>query len=394
MSRLIPRSEWGNRYGLGWKIRPLPATTAWLHHSVTNAPGPGASLAEDIAHMRLLDQIGYQRFNYADKGWARPAGAGISYSAVVMPSGRVFEGHGINRSSSHTSGYNTHGIGICIAGNYDRDEPTPAALESAAWVLTEFKRRGQLRTARYNGGHRDSGFATSCPGNRLHRKLGSINTRASQLEAGRGGITPPPEPEPDRGRDAQAFWLGSTGDDVKSWQRDLTALGYPLDDDGHFGPATDRATRAFQSDYGINAHGQVGPRTITTKENAMATVQELDAKVDRILGAVRRDLTDAEKARVGTGRSPLSILDVAIIDAGRNLTTMTRTPTNTHAQLARLEAAVAEVNGHEVDVQVLARLLAPVIVEAVRDAGGDDIADRVVDSLAKRLGTTLADQEG
>lgn len=44
-------------------------------------------------------------------------------------------------------------------------------------------------------------------------------------------------------------------------QQMLTALGYPLDDDGRFGPATERAVKDFQREKGLAADGLVGPDT-------------------------------------------------------------------------------------------------------------------------------------
>lgn len=189
MPEIIDRRSWGYRYGLGWGFRALPATTAWLHHSVTTHLSAGASYSADREQMRVLDRIGYQRFNYADGGWTRPAGAGISYTYVVFPSGRIFQGHDARRKASHTSGHNTDGIGICLAGNYDNRPPTENQLDAVAWLLNDAVRRGELDTARLDGGHRDTGFATSCPGDLAHRAIPEINRRAA------AGTTTPPTDE-------------------------------------------------------------------------------------------------------------------------------------------------------------------------------------------------------
>jgi hypothetical protein len=52
---------------------------------------------------------------------------------------------------------------------------------------------------------------------------------------------------------------GSKGDDVKRLQR---ALGVAAD--GDFGPATDRAVRAYQQRHGLGVDGKVGPQTWNT----------------------------------------------------------------------------------------------------------------------------------
>jgi N-acetylmuramoyl-L-alanine amidase len=57
--------------------------------------------------------------------------------------------------------------------------------------------------------------------------------------------------------------VGSQGDDVKKVQHAINALGYTpqLDEDGDFGPNTEKAVRWFQSLKHIPVDGVVGPQT-------------------------------------------------------------------------------------------------------------------------------------
>jgi N-acetylmuramoyl-L-alanine amidase len=58
-----------------------------------------------------------------------------------------------------------------------------------------------------------------------------------------------------------SFFL--VGDDVTALQQQLLEMGYDLGRaDGIFGPATDRALRSFQRDYGLHADGICGPATL------------------------------------------------------------------------------------------------------------------------------------
>jgi len=54
---------------------------------------------------------------------------------------------------------------------------------------------------------------------------------------------------------------GSRGARVGDWQRELNRLGYGLEKDNDFGPATEWATRDFQKRAGIVLDGRVGPQT-------------------------------------------------------------------------------------------------------------------------------------
>ncbi|HEY0737152.1 MAG TPA: peptidoglycan-binding protein [Herpetosiphonaceae bacterium] len=54
---------------------------------------------------------------------------------------------------------------------------------------------------------------------------------------------------------------GSSGEAVKGAQRQLNKYGYNLAVDGSFGPATDSATRDYQSKHGLVVDGSIGPAT-------------------------------------------------------------------------------------------------------------------------------------
>ncbi|WP_416137380.1 N-acetylmuramidase domain-containing protein [Halomonas sp. HK25] len=54
---------------------------------------------------------------------------------------------------------------------------------------------------------------------------------------------------------------GDSGDNVRELQRRLSHAGFPLTLDGQFGPATERAVRAFQNRAGLVVDGLAGPKT-------------------------------------------------------------------------------------------------------------------------------------
>lgn len=171
---IISRARWGARYARGFTSAPLPAAEVWLHHSVTLAPDlvwldadrDGVDDDEEKA-MRQLEQIGQDRF-----------GGGISYTWLIPPSGRIYDGHGVDRQGAHTGGRNDRARAICFIGNYDTHKPTAAQVRSAAWLLQEGKRRGWLKAARLNGGHRDL-KSTACPGKYAYALIDDINRLAA-----------------------------------------------------------------------------------------------------------------------------------------------------------------------------------------------------------------------
>ncbi|GAB3458687.1 N-acetylmuramoyl-L-alanine amidase [Actinophytocola sediminis] len=165
---IISRARWGARYQRGFGPAPLPAQEVWLHHSVTGAPA--ADLALEAAAMRTLEDIGQQRF-----------GGGISYTFAVMPSGRVYEGHGVDRQGAHTANRNSIARAIVLIGNYDTQPVTGQQITAVAALLQHGHAVGWWRAARLNGGHQQApGAQTACPGRHAMAVIGQMN----QLAAG------------------------------------------------------------------------------------------------------------------------------------------------------------------------------------------------------------------
>lgn len=179
---IISRATWGARHPRGFRTAPLPARELYLHHSVTAAPANDP--AAERAAVRTLENIGQSRF-----------GGGISYTFAVAPSGRVYEGHGIDRQGAHTGGRNSIARAICLIGNYDANRPPEAMIQAVADLVRHGHAQGWW-PARLTGGHRDApGASTACPGRHAHALIAEINRRAT---AGpRPGPSPVPPPSGD-----------------------------------------------------------------------------------------------------------------------------------------------------------------------------------------------------
>lgn len=169
---IISRARWGARYERGFGPAPLPAQEVWLHHSVTAAPPD--DVEREAAAMRVLEDIGEQRF-----------GGGISYTFAVMPSGRVYEGHGVDREGAHTAGRNSIARAIVLIGNYDTQRVTEAQVYAIAALLQHGRRHGWWRNAGLNGGHQQApGAQTACPGRNAMAVIGRVNQLAAGAPVG------------------------------------------------------------------------------------------------------------------------------------------------------------------------------------------------------------------
>ncbi|PHP67252.1 peptidoglycan-binding protein [Zhengella mangrovi] len=101
-------------------------------------------------------------------------------------------------------------------------------------------------------------------GNGYDRRLAAAFARYAAIDLASARNQPAPHTglEPGPVTTGPVLARGSRGNAVATLQRHLSALGYPLPIDGTFGPQTERAVRAFQSDHGLAVDGIAGPRTL------------------------------------------------------------------------------------------------------------------------------------
>jgi N-acetylmuramoyl-L-alanine amidase len=96
-----------------------------------------------------------------ERGWS-----GIGYNYFIEQNGTVYEGRAdIDRDyiGAHVEGYNSRSVGVCLAGDYDKQTPTSANLEVLAKVVSMLLHRYHLPTTaiRY---HEELNPNKSCPG--------------------------------------------------------------------------------------------------------------------------------------------------------------------------------------------------------------------------------------
>lgn len=167
--RVRSRRSWGAKPPESRSGFSTPARYTFIHHTVTSFPaGEKAAVRQEKEHMRYLQQIAFGR-DFAD----------ISYSFVIFPSGRVYEGRGWRVVGAHTDGSNSISHAFVFVGNYELDRPTKAALEAAAKLHKRGRRQGHIDPRAQILGHRQaSGAATACPGTHLFHKLQAIREMA------------------------------------------------------------------------------------------------------------------------------------------------------------------------------------------------------------------------
>jgi hypothetical protein len=85
---------------------------------------------------------------------------------MIDPEGRVFQGRDLVWQGAHAKGDNNiQNIGICVLGNFDEEQPTPAALESLRKLLDNLRHTYHIPRSEV---HKHADFRnTDCPGKNL-----------------------------------------------------------------------------------------------------------------------------------------------------------------------------------------------------------------------------------
>jgi N-acetylmuramoyl-L-alanine amidase len=99
-------------------------------------------------------------------GWHKERGfKTIGYHYFIPVTGEALVGRPISQIGAHVAGKNNDSIGICLAGNFEVEQPTPAQLGSLEILLINlFEQFPEAKLI----GHCDIGI-TLCPGKSLRK---------------------------------------------------------------------------------------------------------------------------------------------------------------------------------------------------------------------------------
>lgn len=97
---------------------------------------------------------------------------GIGYHRIILGDGTVRQGRHDQKVGAHAQGFNSHSLGICLTGNFDKDvlQEEDAQFRALVQVCAVLCKRHGIPPERIIG-HRDTykllrkKVAKSCPGN-------------------------------------------------------------------------------------------------------------------------------------------------------------------------------------------------------------------------------------
>lgn len=145
--------------GAGMRLRiPHRITHVTLHH--TGSAEPLRPQDDAVAKLRGLQSWGASARNWWD----------VPYHYLLDLDGRIYEGRDWRFMGETNTAYDPGGhFLISVIGNYERQEPTPAQLESIAGLMAWAVREFDVPLERI-GGHYDY-TTTGCPGRHLRKYL-------------------------------------------------------------------------------------------------------------------------------------------------------------------------------------------------------------------------------
>ena len=172
---VMGRDRWRARYGADApQHTPMKMT---VHHSAGSPSHTDAN---------VLGQIQGWENDHMKRGFGR-----MGYHWVINGLGSVVEGTGTELVGSHTLANNRGNVGICLAGNFDKQEPTDKMLASLVGLMSYVGARYDMdtRSPDFVRGH-EHYVRKACPGNHVMNKLAHIREKAVELVLAQKSGTP------------------------------------------------------------------------------------------------------------------------------------------------------------------------------------------------------------
>lgn len=165
---VISRSRWAKGEPRPWLADPMGSIRKITVHHDAIDPMPSTG-PDEVA--RRLESI---RQGHIGRGWAD-----IGYHYAIDPSGRIWQGRPMSLQGAHVADQNQSNLGIVMLGNFERQAPSPQALESLDRLIASEMRRFRIGITEIRT-HREMA-STACPGRNLQREMDRTRTRGGRL---------------------------------------------------------------------------------------------------------------------------------------------------------------------------------------------------------------------
>lgn len=161
----ISRSKWTRSAPKRSKVNAMNGISKLtIHH----AAGPVVNFTSESATADRLESI--RKFHTGERGWGD-----IGYHYIVDRAGRVWEGRPIQYQGAHVRNNNEHNIGILVLGNFDKQSPSSAQVNSLYSTAAALSRQYKIKTKLVRS-HQEIN-TSECPGKNLQNKMNGLRRR-------------------------------------------------------------------------------------------------------------------------------------------------------------------------------------------------------------------------
>ncbi|MDR0361658.1 MAG: peptidoglycan recognition protein family protein [Planctomycetota bacterium] len=163
----MSRNSWGATAATPVKMKAMNGVARiTIHHEGSGKGNSDANPTQVAATLRLIQKQHRQRMGAGD----------IGYHFVIDRSGMIWQGRDWKYQGAHTSGANSHNIGVMLLGNFEFQQPTQAQLASLKRLTLSLMRKYGL-SCKDIYGHADF-CNTQCPGKHLKPHVNAMKQGA------------------------------------------------------------------------------------------------------------------------------------------------------------------------------------------------------------------------
>ncbi|XP_068631036.1 peptidoglycan recognition protein-like [Battus philenor] len=154
---VLTRKQWDGLRPVHVRYLPRPVDLVIIQHTVTPTCETDEGCAEIVRNIQTNHM---ENLNFWD----------IGQSFLIGGNGKIYEGPGWLHVGAHTYGYNSKSVAIAFIGNFNKDEPTPKALDAAKALIKCGVEEGHLGSNYHVVAHRQL-IASESPGRKLYNEI-------------------------------------------------------------------------------------------------------------------------------------------------------------------------------------------------------------------------------
>lgn len=174
---IVQREEWGAKPANTALMKPQVPREIVIHHTSVRQQ-PKLTLAQKLRGLQSFSQT-----PGTVNGRPKPAWGDVPYHFYIDLTGRIGEGRDINYAGDTNTKYSTaNRIQIVLEGHFDREEPSPAQLQSLDKLVLWLAAQYRVPPTKISG-HNDH-VPTDCPGRNLKSYLPQLQSKVKASSTG------------------------------------------------------------------------------------------------------------------------------------------------------------------------------------------------------------------